>query len=369
MTITTLQIELEIPRAQDFHSIVEQETNLIFIAEQIESVAKEKFSRIAVPALRHWLKEFNAQPYTTSALKILALIAYGGLLGVGVINSYASLNLLWNGDYSEALTSNLEKRVDFANTITNAGALFACITDLPALTYVVYLYVLGKAHRKAMHEALDGSYQFGMENYVSRLTPMMHDRLYQRHILKLDALGIERFYVRPDLMSEEGKMHSELAPVLEQIDEQVEKEGISWRAMARHSCAEFKQASCLRKCAKLSAATLSVGCQALSVFLILENSLLIKDTPLSDLFSSDSKLQNNEAFYMSQLGGVFSSLIAFGASGYVNYALFWRSAYQKTLREKIKLCFANCNISSLSAPVISALYRVRELKLKRFSFY
>lgn len=49
---------------------------------------------------------------------------YLGISGIGVLTSYASINLLTTGNFSDALSSDVDARVNFANNITNVGAIF-----------------------------------------------------------------------------------------------------------------------------------------------------------------------------------------------------------------------------------------------------
>jgi hypothetical protein len=347
----------------------DQKAQLTPILEKIERISNEKLSKIAIPTMKHWLKEFKQQSYTLSVLKILTVPTYASLLSIGFLNCYASIELLCNGNFSSALSSDIETRVDFANTITNAGALFACLTDFPAITYAMYLFVIQKAHRDAMHEALDESYHSCVVESAAVLNQEMHEELYQKHISILQDLGVDNFYLNPDLLSKTGALYGELAPLLQKLDLEIKETGLPIRALLKNGIQVFRQESCTKKLGKVSAVTICLFAQALSIFLILENSILIKDTPMSDLFSSNSTDQNNEAFYMTQLGGLFSSLTAFGASTYVFYLLFLKVPYQKTMREKIQACVNRCNLSDLSYPVRNAFYRLKEIKLKKFAFY
>jgi hypothetical protein len=354
-----------------------EETNnkLAPLIEKIEDIAKQKLSRIAIPTMKILLKEVKQQPYFISALKILTLSTYAGLLGVGFINCLASVELLCNGNFSSVLSSDVNARVNFANTITNAGALFACITDLPAITYAVYLFVIEKAYLEAIHEALDESYHSGIQEYYKLIDPEMlaelssaemREELYQKHILKLQGMGITDFYLRPDLDSTTGALYQDLAPIVQQIDLQIKQGGVPIDALWNNCIKKFKEESCTKRIAKVTAVTLCLFAQALSVFLVLENSILIGETPVNNLFSNNRTEQTNEAFYMTQLGGLYSSFTAFGASAYISYAVLLKLPYQKTMREKINACFAACDVSGLSASLKNALYRIKEIKIRKF---
>ena len=324
------------------------------------------------------LKEVKQQPYFISALKILTLSTYASFLGAGFINCLASVELLVNGNFSSVLSSDVDARVNFANTITNAGALFACITDLPAITYGVYLFVIEIAYLEAIHETLDESYHSGIQEYYNLIDPEtiaelssteMREELYQKHIFKLQSMGIDDFYLRPDLDSTTGALYQDLAPILQQIDLQIKQGGVPIDALWNNCIKNFKEESCTQHIAKVTAVTLCLFAQALSVFLVLENSILIGETPVNDLFSNNRTEQTNEAFYMTQLGGLFSSFTAFGASAYISYALFLKLPYQKTMREKINACFSAYDVSGLSASLKNALYRIKEIKIRKFGFF
>ncbi len=331
--------------------------------EEIQNFSEKRLSQIALPIIRHWLSEFKEQSYSTSALKILALPVYTGLVGIGVIASYASINLLVNGDFSSALSSDISERVNFANNITNAGALFACITDFPAITYALYLFVMKKAYRKALQEALHESYHLRVDKHPS-LTKEMHEELYQRHILHLQNLHLEGFYQNPDLHSETGEIYGKLAPLLKNIDEEL-KAGISLSDF-KESCIEaLKEESFANKILKIAGGALSLGVTALASFIILENVILLKDTPVSDLFIGNSTAQNVEAFYLTQLGGLFSSLTAIGAAGYITFRSLVQAPYKTAMQKKIEACFSKYTPSNLPAEENRALSWIKEIKLKK----
>ena len=347
--------------------ILKQQTDeLLSISEKIESVSKNSFSRIASLTMKHVRAAFTQQTYSLSAVKIAASSTYLGLLGLGFLTSYASINLLYNSSISSALSPDVETRVDYANTVTNSGALFSCLTDLPAITYSLYLLVMKNAYRKAVHELSDEGYHSCINEQAPILTPEMREELYQEHISKLQSFGVEDYYLRPDPLSQTGALHAALAPKLKAIDLQI-KEGVTIRALWKNCIGTSKQESCTRKLvtATLGAVgTISLLCTAaLATFIILENGILIRDTPVKDLFSRNSTDQLNEAFYLTQLGNVFCSLTIFAATTYVSYLQFLRTAYKKTMREKICASFAD-HFSDLSSSMSFALHRIRKIKLK-----
>ena len=104
---------------------------------------------------------------------------------------------------------------------------------------------------------------------------------------------------------------------------------------------------------------------ALASFLILENIILVADTPVGDLFSSDKSKQNDEAFYLTQLGCLFSTLTAFGVAAYVFSRLFLENGYKKTMHEKINACFAKYRPENLSVETRNALHKIQQIKLNK----
>lgn len=326
------------------------------IIERIQQLSEERLqiAYIAIPTLKQALK----QPY--GLLKILPASIYATLLGLGALTSYSSFVLLANSNFSSAFSSNLSERVYFANNITNSGALFACITDFPAITYVFFHFVLDKPYRESMHEVLDEIYHTCVNE---EMTPEMHEELYQRHISLLQSLRVEKFYRNPDPLSSTGAAYRELASVLTNIDSELEK-GVSFRELAKNGLEALKQDTVGWKLAKMAAVSVSLFTTAFSCFIIMENSILVQDTPVSDLFSADKEEQTEEAFYLTQLGGLFSSLTAIGAVTYMSYRLFVQSAYKKAMQAKIEACFAKYSPGTLSSEMRIALYRIKEIKLK-----
>ena len=345
---------------------IEEEAQFILITKKIGGFSQEKLSGIAIEMAKYWLEDFKHQPYLASALKILALPTYAGLLGIGILTSYASINLLYNTNFSSALASNIDERVNFANTITNSGALFACITDFPAITYVLYLFVFKKAHKETLYKILDESYHFCMTQDLS-LTSEMHEKLYQQHIAELQALGMDRYYLHPDLLSQTGALHAALAPLLKEIDLEIKEESSLKNLLApllRNAIAAFKQDCCLKKSAKIAIGSISLSSWILSSILILESMILLQGTPVGNLFSDDTNDQTNEAFYITQIGCLFSSLTAFGAAAYVFYRLFLQNPLQKTMHEKMSACFDRHQPNNPSTATARAFHRIREVSLK-----
>ena len=325
----------------------------------IEKIQALEFSKIVIPTLRHFVSEFKKQPPFHKVVKVLSFPTYGALLVIGFFSSYASLLLLYNADFSSALSSNASVRVNFANNITNAGALFACVTDFPAISYVLYLYMLRKPHQKAVLELMNQKYHSSINEL--NLSTELHEELYQRYIAKLQSLNLDGYYLNPDLLSSTGAIYQELAPILNQIDQEIEK-GISLSELR-----VFREESWGTKLAKITVGVSSFAIMALSTFILLENTILIKDTPDGDLFSQDGDAQDAEAFYLTQLGGFFSSLTAFGAAGYLSYRTFVQSAYKKAMSKKIEAAFIAHTPSNLPLAQKNELYRIKEKKLLKLT--
>ena len=223
-----------------------------------------------------------------------------------------------------------------------------------------------KAYLDAVHEVLDESYHlFINDSEDFPLTEEMHEELYQQHISKLQSLGLDdKFYYNPDLVSPTGKVYKELAPILTKIDQAIKK-GLSISDLAKNCVETFKRETCAKKLINITGGSISLCMMALASFLILENSILIADTPVGDLFSSDKTKQNDEAFYLTQLGGLFSAVTAFGVAAYVLFRLFLQTPYKKTMREKINACFDKYRPDNLSTDMRNALHNIQQIKLKK----
>lgn len=345
-----------------FQSLEQRESYLIPVREKIERIAKEKFSRSTV--LKYWLKSLKG----VDALRVVVLPVYAGLVGAGLLTSYASVNLLYNGDYASAFSSDVSARVNFANTITNAGALFASVTDLPAITYVVYLITLQPAHRQAAREALDRSYQLALDGTIPDAE--LHEELYQWYVEKLQTLGVDNYYLHPDPSCETGQMHQELSTTLAEIDQELQI-GLSlkdnWRSLCKYTIAEFRKSSCAKQIGKTAVLVLALSTASIATMLIIENGLLIKDTPVSDLFSGNSTTQVTEASYLTQVGNLFCSLTSIGIASYVTYNLFLKKAYEKSMRERIKSAFTSRMENLTDNTLRDELYRIKSFRLKKYS--
>lgn len=191
----------------------------------------------------------------------------------------------------------------------------------------------------------------------------MREQLYQWHISQLQDLGVDDFYRNPDPLSLTGDIHRELAPALVKIDQDI-KEGVSIYDISKNCFQEFKQASCAMKLTKITACILPPSILGLAVFLIMENYVLIAKTPVNDLFIGNSTAQYNEAFYLTQLGGVFSSVTAVAVGVYAFFMMCLKAPYKKTKREKIEACFLENKPAQMSTDASNELYRIKKIKLK-----
>ena len=101
----------------------------------------------------------------------------------------------------------------------------------------------------------------------------------------------------------------------------------------------------------------------LATLLTIEDVILIKDTPVHDLFFGNKEAQINEAFYITQEGSFFSALTMFGVATYLWYRLFLQSCHEQIKREKVDACFAQ-HATNLSIPLSNALYRIKKVSTK-----
>jgi hypothetical protein len=192
----------------------------------------------------------------------------------------------------------------------------------------------------------------------------MHEELYQGQISKLQSLGLSAFIgINPDLLSHTGAIHRELAPVFEEIDRAIQ-EGPSISELRDGCIQEFKQESCAKQLGKITAASMSLCAMSLASFIILENIILIKDTPVTDMFYGNKTQQTNESMDITQIGGLFSSITAFGVAVYAAYQLFVKTPYKKIIAQKVNDCFARQNLEEMSMDMRNELHRIKEIKLK-----
>ena len=276
-------------------------------------------------------------------------------MGLGILTIGSSGILLSSGNYSNAFT------VDFANDITNAAATLCLITDFPAFTLGIYLLFIKKGYIEAVRELMDKAFHSCLNE---DLNPELHEKLYQWHISQLQDLGVDKFYLNPDPLSQTGQLHQALAPQLAKIDKEL-KRGVSIKDVGRNCIDGFKITSFPIKIAKITTFSISTCIIALSFFLIFENYVLVAKTPVNDLFSGNKTDQYNEAFYLTQLGGVFSSVTAIALSIYLLFFVCLRTPYRKTKRQKIEDSFVNNTPPELSVNMRNELYRIKEMKLKK----
>ncbi len=333
----------------------EQREQLQPIMNRIRDLSEVTFSKIAFPTLKFCFKNLKKKPYLKSSLKIIALLAYLNLLGLGILTIGSSGVLLSSADYSNVIS------VDFANDITNAAAALCLMTDFPAFTLGIYLLIIKKGYIKAVRELTDAGFHSSLNE---DLTPELHEKLYQWHISQLQDLGVDNFYLKPDPFSQTGQLHLALAPQLAKIDKEIKK-GVSIKDVRRNCLDGFKKTSFPKKIAKITVFSISACIIGLAFFLIFENYVLVAKTPVNDLFSGNKTNQYNEAFYLTQLGGVFSSVTAIALSLYILFFVCLRNPYKKTKREKIDAAFIHNTPLELSANMRNELYRIKEIKLKK----
>ena len=127
----------------------------------------------------------------------------------------------------------------------------------------------------------------------------------------------------------------------------------------------FMHESLLRKLTKLMGGAISIFSWILGSLLILENIILVKDTPVGNLFSKNRTDQTNEAFYITQVGCLFSSLTAIGAAAYLLYRLFLQTPYQRIKHDIIEACFATHYSQDLDLSTSNELYRIQQRLLTR----
>lgn len=345
----------------------ELDNSITPLIERIEQLCQKRLSHIIYPVMKHWFQDLKDPPYILTAMKIVSLPAYASLLGVGFLTTVASGDLLFQAQYPQALSSDTMDRVDFANTFTNVGALFACITDLPAISYVFYVLNFQKAHVDVSHEVLDKAYFEIMEDL--EIDPHLREQLYMIHLEKLQSFGVDRFYLRPDPNTEIGNLYRSLTPLLEKIDQKIEN-AASWQNsycdLWNHFKESMKTQSCSKKLVKGALGALCLGTWALSAFLIWENGVLLVSTPVEDLFSRDSDRQESEAFYITQVGGAFSALTAFGAAACTFWFSSLQTPFKKMMIEKIKSSFEQSVPEDLSLDESRALLRIKNLKLRPY---
>lgn len=343
---------------------VEEQAKLRIITEKIRCLFEENRSRIYLETLKNCFRESKHKPCHINILKastVPVAIGLTAVAGIIIVSSFTLFKL----DLSSALSSNIPKRVALANDFTNAGALFACGTDYPAFCYSFYLFVLKNPHLKALHDAMENSYYSAIRGDLT-LTPQLHEELYVRYVSKLRSLGVDRYYLNPNRLSRTGALYAELAPTLEEIDRGRDR-GVTCRELGKRSVERFIGKPCWKKCEMITVASTSLFVMSLASLLLIENGILLLDTPVTDLQSPNEQDQINEAFYLTQMGGIFSSLTAFGIAGYIIYRVFFLDAYKQEMFEKTDDIFLESTSDTLSSEARAALNTIRQIKLEQFS--
>ena len=310
------------------------------LLEQIKALSSKYLAHTSHAVIGRWWVQLTRPPYALTALKVVSLPMYAFLFGVGFLTSSASVIQLIHAKYSQAFSSNVSTRIDFANTFTNVGALFACVTDLPAITYVVYLLNFSHIHRELTHETLMRAYHDVMQD--EEIDIEVRRSIYDLYLQQLMRLGIDRFYLLPDVRVELGAFYQEQASALREIDEEIERQTSlqnCYRDVLKHLVASMRQKSCAHHITNIALGLLCFSTWALSALLLIENGVLLKDSKVGDLFSSNRIDQDNEAFLITQIGGAFSALTAFGSAGYIAWIRWLKQPYHKTMKERIFGCF------------------------------
>lgn len=330
------------------------------IIAKVHDLSEEGFCNLATSTGKHWCGQVaRVQSPCKSISQIGALLTCGTIIGFGILTSWASFVLLVGGDYSAVTSSSASVRVNFANNITNAGALFACVTDIPALLYYMgYRFALRRAHRQATYDLLS-------KRYYDAVVPQGHIEEFSKlHLAKLQKRGLP-FYRNPDLRTRTGLLYEKLAPALREIDEEI-RQGIPTCALLKRCIQRLHQQSCLMKLAKTATTVALLGTMGLAGFILLENAALVQGTPVNDLFSKDPLAQNAEAFYFTQLGGAVCSFTAFGASAWIlSHLAFIQTTYRTMMCEKINACFDKYD--NLPQDQRAALADIRDKKLEKWS--
>ena len=345
----------------------ENNRNLLRLTEGLsDAYAEAPRTRIIHLSLKYWVTEFHTQSLLQSLFKVFVMVVYLSILCLGFLACYSSFNLLVNCGFNGSFSSDKPLRVDYANKITNTGAFLAAITDLPAISFVVYLLVIKNAHTNALRTVLNHIFF----NFLAKnpdLNGQQHEALYQRHVKVLQETGIETYYMSPNKQSYTGTIHEELAPILQDIDSNI-KVGVV--DVCQTWVSSFQKASLLLKCGKLLGllATLTIffSMMLFSVFVIFQNLVLVFDTPVPDLFIGSTDKQVDEAFYLTQVGGLFSCLIGLIVASYGCWFLSLKPTYYDTKHTKIKIAFASINhttTTSLTIQQHKELFNIRECKL------
>jgi hypothetical protein len=132
----------------------------------------------------------------------------------------------------------------------------------------------------------------------------------------------------------------------------------------KHCIAEFRKSTCVEKLGKTTVLTIAISTQAIASMLILENLILIKDTPIGELFSRDPTTRVTEAFYLTQIGNLFCSITSIGLSAFATYTVFVKNAYRKTMHERIEAAFSG-RMTNLTDSLRNALFKIKSCKLAK----
>ena len=90
---------------------------------------------------------------------------------------------------------------------------------------------------------------------------------------------------------------------------------------------------------------------------------MVFDTPVNDLFTGTTEMQIEEAFYLTQVGGLFSCLIGLIVASYTCWYLSFETIFNNIKQDKIMTAFKQIDKTVLSVAERNALYRIQEIKL------
>ena len=130
-----------------------------------------------------WWSKLNQSVLPVRILKVAPLGISVCLLPIAFFASYASVVLVVKGDVSGSFSSNESRRLDSSNLLTNSGAIFACLTDFPAIVYGAYLLSLRSAHCQAQRQDLEKLYTAIVEEDGVVLANPVREYIYQKYCL------------------------------------------------------------------------------------------------------------------------------------------------------------------------------------------
>ncbi len=349
------------------------------LAQQIDATVDAQVGQIWKRSFSLWLQRWGQGSVSMRMRQVIPFGVLGALMPVALLTVASSVVVLATGDVASSFSSSAEKRVTAANLLTNAGALFACVTDLPAIVYVIYKASLGKEHARATYEQLKGAYHLRVdakESLLEGIGPLsteevssLRDLLCEWYMQRVQRLGIDEYYLDLDPASELGRemvAHKEmLDAMMQQVREKTTVHALS-KDVSWQSFTYWRNDSLGKQIAKGVGAGLIISTWALSLFLLAQNAILCVSAPIEDLWARDVSRQVNAASDFTQLGNFFSCLTAFGAATYVGGVVGVMPAYRAVRKKTIEQIFDSHipDLRSLSASARGAMRQVKRLLLK-----